>query len=75
MQRLFPSSNHYIRFSVSPPTQDALTLRKALQDTLNQSFGTTSSSIYLDILWVASDGGQFVIRVRQGLVEKCIYVP
>jgi hypothetical protein len=67
MAHPFLSENHYIRLSISPPS-DALTLRKSLQDSLTQSFGITYSTTYLDILWVADDGGEAVVRVRQGYI-------
>ncbi|RDB17738.1 hypothetical protein Hypma_001052 [Hypsizygus marmoreus] len=74
MQHSFPSEHHYIRFAVSPPTTDALTLRKALQDALTQTFGITSAGLYTDILWSADDGAQFVVRVRKGSVLHSRYL-
>ncbi|KAF9463501.1 hypothetical protein BDZ94DRAFT_615206 [Collybia nuda] len=65
MQHPFRSDYHYILLSVSPPNVDALALRKKLQDALTQSFGLTSSSIFIDILWIADKGEQFVIRVNK----------
>ena len=61
----FPTENHYIRFSITPSTQDVLILRKALSDALTQTFGTTCASIYLDILWVSEQGTSMVIRVKE----------
>jgi len=66
MQHSFPSRYHYIRLAVSPPNPDALSLRKTLQDSLTQTFGVTASSTYIDILWVAEGGEQFVVRVGNG---------
>ncbi|EKM52385.1 uncharacterized protein PHACADRAFT_61360, partial [Phanerochaete carnosa HHB-10118-sp] len=54
--------NHYIRFSVSPANTDGLTIRKALQDALLQSFGLTSANVYVDVLWLAEDGAEVVVR-------------
>ena len=68
MQHSFPSEYHYIRLAVSPQNTDLLTLRKTLQDSLTQTFGVTAASTYIDILWVADDGGQFVVRVGKGSV-------
>jgi hypothetical protein len=55
---------YYTLFSVSPPC-DALAIRKALQDSLAQSFGVTSSNTYMDILWLAENGAKAVIRASQ----------
>jgi hypothetical protein len=66
-QHILQSPNHYIRFSISPPCEDALTLRKSIQDGLTQTFGITSSNTYMDILWIAEDGSETVIRVRKEL--------
>ncbi|KAK0194608.1 hypothetical protein F5146DRAFT_926350 [Armillaria mellea] len=57
---------HYMRFSVSPKTADALSLRQAIQSALVQTFGITGGSIYLDILWVAEDGNETVLRTTKG---------
>ncbi|KAH9943900.1 hypothetical protein B0H21DRAFT_747489 [Amylocystis lapponica] len=59
------TSHHYIRFAVSPPCADALTLRKAIQDALGQSFGLVSANTYLDVLWVSGDGTGTVVRIAQ----------
>jgi hypothetical protein len=63
-QHTLPLEYHYILFSVSPPC-DALAIRKALQDSLAQSFGVTSSNTYMDVLWVAENGIEAVIRASQ----------
>src|SRR5262245_16248100 len=60
---LLQASNHYIRFAIAPPSSEALALRKVLQDALTHMFGHTSSNIYLDVLWVADNGSEFVIRL------------
>ncbi|KIL59984.1 hypothetical protein M378DRAFT_84358 [Amanita muscaria Koide BX008] len=65
MQRPLRSPYRYIRLSVVPPTLDILYLRKSFQDALSALFGVTSASIYLDILWLADDGSQFVLRVGE----------
>ena len=57
-----PQTYHYILFSLSPPTTDPIRIRKSIQDALSQSFGLTSASTYLDILWIADDGNQSVVR-------------
>ena len=62
------SSYHYVRFSISPPTNDALTVRKTLQDALMQSFGLVSANTYIDVLWLAEDGSEVVVRVGEGYV-------
>jgi hypothetical protein len=66
-QHTLPPEHHYILFSISPPC-DALAIRKALQDSLAQSFGVTSSNTYLDILWVADPGVAAVVRASQSYV-------
>ena len=55
----------YLRFALSPSCNDALTIRKLLQDALLQSFGLTSANTQVDILWVAENGTETVLRVRQ----------
>ncbi|KAK0205535.1 hypothetical protein DFS33DRAFT_1258169 [Desarmillaria ectypa] len=57
---------HYMRFSVYPKGADALSLRQAIQNALVKTFGIASGSIYLDILWVAEDGNEMVIRTTKG---------
>lgn len=57
------SGSHYLRFSVSPACPDALTVRKAFQDALLQSFGLTSANIYIDILRLAENGAEVVVRI------------
>ena len=63
MPRKLSSAYRYIRFSVSPPSTDALLLRKLIQDALGQSFGLVSSHTYLDILSLSEDGTTLVIRI------------
>ena len=66
---------HYLRFKITPPTKDALMIRKTITDCLVQSFGSTMASMYLDILWVDDspdddddddddDGKECVIRTH-----------
>ena len=74
VQHVLPPEYYYIRFSVSPPC-DVLAIRKALQDSLAQSFGITSSNTYMDVLWVAEGGGEVVIRGSQRLVHNPNCVP
>lgn len=57
-----PQTQHYIRFSITPPTSDALHIRRALQEALVQSFGAARSHAYLDVLWVADSGTECVVR-------------
>ena len=57
-----PQTHHYIRFSINPPSSDALHVRRALQEALVQSFGAARSHTYLDILWVADLGTECVVR-------------
>ncbi|KAK0498987.1 hypothetical protein EDD18DRAFT_1154790 [Armillaria luteobubalina] len=57
---------YYMRFSVSPKTTDALSLRQTIQSALVQTFGIAGGSIYLDNLWVAEDGNETVLRTRKG---------
>ncbi|KAI0092351.1 hypothetical protein BDY19DRAFT_884416 [Irpex rosettiformis] len=56
---------HYLRFAISPSCNDALTIRKLLQDALLQSFGLTSANIQLDLLWIADNGTETILRARQ----------
>lgn len=48
-----------------PPCSDALTLRKSIQDALGHSFGIVYSNTYVDVLWVAEDGSEMVIRIAE----------
>lgn len=57
--------SHYLLFSMSPPARDALTIRKAISDALDLSFGMTSSATYLDVLWVDVEGTKCVVRVHK----------
>ncbi|KAG7445228.1 uncharacterized protein BT62DRAFT_184232 [Guyanagaster necrorhizus] len=57
---------HYMRFSVSPKISDALSVRQAIQGALVQAFGVAGGSIYLDILWVAEEGNEMVVRTTKG---------
>jgi hypothetical protein len=57
-----PQTYHYIRFSINPPSSDALHVRRALQEALVQSFGAARSHTYLDVLWVADLGTECVVR-------------
>ncbi|KAI8990375.1 hypothetical protein BD414DRAFT_514167 [Trametes punicea] len=73
MARIKLSSTYrYIRFSVSPPSADALTLRKCMQDALAQSFGLVSSHTYVDILWLSDDGKSLVVRIGENDAPKLL---
>ncbi|EIW56473.1 uncharacterized protein TRAVEDRAFT_127397 [Trametes versicolor FP-101664 SS1] len=72
MPRRLPSSHRYIRFAVSPPCTDALTLRKTIQDALGQSFGLVSSHTYVDLLWLADDGTAVVVRIGETDAPKLL---
>ena len=63
MPRRLTPDYHYIRFSVSPASTDVLAIRKTMQDALGQSFGLVSSHIYVDVLWLAEDGSEVVVRI------------
>ncbi|OCH92559.1 hypothetical protein OBBRIDRAFT_726545 [Obba rivulosa] len=65
-------SHHYIRFSISPPSADALSLRKALQDALAQAFGLVAANTYVDVLWLADDGAEAVVRVARSDVPRIL---
>ncbi len=66
---------HYMRFSVSPKTADALSLRQAIQSALVQTFGIAGGSIYLDILSVVEDGNEIILRTTKGCVEFFEHCP
>jgi len=59
------SNRHYLRVSIEPPTSDVLTIRKSTSDALAQTFGQTSATTYLDILWINDEGSSAVIRVHK----------
>ncbi|KAF5381525.1 hypothetical protein D9757_008129 [Collybiopsis confluens] len=58
------SNYHYLRLSLEPKEQEQLRIRYTIQQALLETFGITAGSIYLDILWVAQDGSDVVIRIR-----------
>lgn len=64
MSRSNEPSYHYIRYSISPACNDALTVRKHIQDALLQSFGLTSANLQTDILWIDDNGTDVVLRLR-----------
>ncbi|GBE86952.1 hypothetical protein SCP_1001960 [Sparassis crispa] len=66
------TSYHYIRFTVTPPCADAVILRKALQDSLSQSFGLVSSNTYIDVLSISDNGTDLVIRVAQSEAARVV---
>ncbi|TFK71229.1 hypothetical protein BDN72DRAFT_837985 [Pluteus cervinus] len=55
---------HYLRLSLSPPTQDIFRIRKVLETALTQSFGITAAGTQLDVLWLADTGEEVIIRVQ-----------
>lgn len=59
------SEYHYISFSITPCTTDAWAIRQAFQTALQQTFGIVGGSLYLDVLKIAEDGSETVVRVRQ----------
>ncbi len=61
--RPLKTTHHYLRVALDPPCADALTVRKALQDALQQSFGLTAANTYVDVLWVAEDRRAAVVRL------------
>lgn len=67
---------HYILFSIVPSTPDPFAIRHAMQNALIQAFGIVGGSLYVDVLWVAEDGSETVVRVRQPfvLLFSMIYV-
>ncbi|EFI26867.1 hypothetical protein CC1G_15269 [Coprinopsis cinerea okayama7 len=56
--------NHYILLSIEPPTNDALSVRKAIADSLAESFGETSSAIPVDVMSIAENGEEMVVRAH-----------
>ncbi|KAI5831017.1 hypothetical protein K523DRAFT_270905 [Schizophyllum commune Tattone D] len=71
---LVDSGNHYCRFSLSPACSDALTLRKAFEDALEQTFGAISARSAVDILWTAEDGTEVLVRTATGDAPKLLAV-
>ncbi|PCH43159.1 hypothetical protein WOLCODRAFT_164278 [Wolfiporia cocos MD-104 SS10] len=71
-RRAFSSSYHYIRLSVSPPCADVLTLRKTMQDALLQTFGLLSANTYIDVLSLAEDGSEVVVRIAKNEAAKLL---
>lgn len=67
MKSLQPAS-HFVRLSITPACVDDLSARKTIQDALLQAFGLTSANLYIDLLWLAEDGTEAVIRVNQRCV-------
>ena len=57
-----PQTHHYIRFSITPPSSDALHVRHALQEALVQSFGAARSHTYVDVLSLTDSGAECVVR-------------
>ncbi|KAF8900667.1 hypothetical protein CPB85DRAFT_155404 [Mucidula mucida] len=61
--------HHYILFSLQPSTAtttiDPFTIRQVMNNALIQTFGVVGGSIYIDVLWVAQDGSETVVKVRK----------
>ncbi|KAI0693094.1 hypothetical protein C8T65DRAFT_70217 [Cerioporus squamosus] len=72
MPRRLTPDYHYIRFSVSPACTEVLTIRKSIQDALGQSFGLVSSHTYVDMLWMAEDGSEVVVRIGPNEAPKLL---
>lgn len=74
MQHSLPTLYHYIHIAIAPanPDRDALSLRKTLQEAITQTFGITSSALYVDVLWMAQDGGRSVIRIQKDDASKIL---
>ncbi|KAF9529118.1 hypothetical protein CPB83DRAFT_284683 [Crepidotus variabilis] len=60
------SDYYYIRYSIAPPTQDGLTIRKVLAEAITQSFGMSAEGIYIDILWIKPSGEECAVRLNHG---------
>ena len=60
-----PSTYHYVRLAVAPACADALSIRKAIQDAFTQTFGLVSASTHVDVLWLADDGSEVVVRLAE----------
>ncbi|KAI6013914.1 hypothetical protein EDC04DRAFT_2756379 [Pisolithus marmoratus] len=93
MSLTHPANHHYLRLSLTLPVGtadsdvdvdvDVLTIRKTLQDTLDDSFGITSAGAYMDILTVTKwstdvrvDGrgpwGEVILRVDPSDAPKIL---
>ncbi len=59
---------HYIHLKISPPSLDVLNLRKIIANALSQMFGLLAEGTYLDILSLAEDGTECILRVRSECV-------
>jgi hypothetical protein len=71
-RHLLSKKHSYILLSINPPCADALKLRKAMQDGLMETFGITASGTYLDILWIAENGSEAVIRLSEKSVHESL---
>ncbi|EPS98907.1 hypothetical protein FOMPIDRAFT_1125433 [Fomitopsis schrenkii] len=67
-----PSTYHYIRFSVAPACTDALSIRKSIQDAFAHAFGLVSASTHVDVLWLADDGSEVVVRLAESEATKLL---
>ncbi|KAH9920837.1 uncharacterized protein BXZ73DRAFT_52011 [Epithele typhae] len=72
MHRRLPPAHNYVRLAVAPPCNDAITLRRTIQTALGQSFGLVSSHTYVDVLWIAEEGTEAVVRISPSETEKLL---
>ncbi|TRM55290.1 hypothetical protein BD626DRAFT_402960 [Schizophyllum amplum] len=63
---------HYFRFSISPLCTDALTLRKAIEDALGQTFGATCAKSAVDVLWISENGDECVLRTAEADASRLL---
>ncbi|KAF9009867.1 hypothetical protein BDZ89DRAFT_1024652 [Hymenopellis radicata] len=67
--------HHYILFSLQPSTAattiDPFTIRQTMNNALIQTFGIVGGSLYIDVLWVAQDGSETVVKVRKPVSTLC----
>ena len=67
---MLTSDHRYLRLSLQPYVPEELRIRHNLHQALLESFGVTGGSINLDVLWVAHDGSETVIRVHPESVSS-----
>jgi hypothetical protein len=83
MQHTLPTPYHYLRLRVDSHLStntailavDALTVRRAIQDALAQSFGTTNAHTYLDVLYTGSAADESAGTTRDVVVRldpRCV---
>ncbi|KAH9476862.1 hypothetical protein JR316_0010778 [Psilocybe cubensis] len=64
------TESHYLCLSVSPSVASELAIRKTIADALTETFGVTSTSTYLDLLWLKDDGSECIIRAHKSDATK-----